>query len=202
MFDACGHSRIFDPAFLARRPEGSRLVCTSCRDMKHEEESNNQGLTIVGAASNGNPNYRSFKMGCCGTNQDMELTHVRRGHFVCHNCEQTKYHKPTSVYLFKISADGRDWLKLGTAINVDYRATQYGLPDDAQISLVYSKEFIDGYTAVTIEKAMHRYFKSNRMPPEQMKELQMKSGFTECYPTELEGSILLKIKDEEWQSKL
>lgn len=201
VFNKCGHSRVIDSAFLARRPEGSKLVCTVCTELKHEEEAKRHGLHIVGAADNQNANYRKFQMPCCGSHQDLEITHVRRGSFVCHACEQTKYHKPTSVYLLKIELDNYTWLKLGLAIDVEHRSTQYGLPERTKITLLYAKEFPDGYIAVEVEKSIHKVLKSKRLPARQMKDFQMISGFTECYPTDMQSEILLKIKDTEWQNK-
>lgn len=201
VFDKCGHSRVIDSAFLARRPEGSKLVCTVCTELKHETEAERYGLHIVGPADNKNANYRKFQMPCCGSHQDLEITHVRRGSFVCHACEQTKYHKPTSVYLLAIELDEKRWLKLGLAIDIEHRSTQYGLPERAKINLVYANEFSDGYIAVAVEKSIHKSLKSKRLPAKQMKNLQMTSGFTECYPINMQSEIILKIKDEEWQNK-
>ena len=194
VFTSCGHTKDFAKGDIIRKGK-AKLICATCVQDKHYEEAKSVGLTLIGKASNGNPNYRSFKMPCCGDVQDIELTHVRRNSFLCVNCEETFYDKESNIYILTIRNDTNTWLKMGIAQDINKRITQYGLDKSFSVDKTYVAPFSRGYDAVKIEKQVHSIMKVFRLDPAEMKMFHTKSGWTECYPTNLLEMLIHTTED-------
>lgn len=192
-FNTCGHTKLFTKGDLFRRDK-KRLDCPVCISEKHIREANEVGLELIGKANNNDPNYRSFKMPCCGSLQDLELTHVRNKSFNCRTCNTNRYSKESNLYLFEIDHEDMSWLKLGIALDIDKRCAQYGLPEESKVELLYSVKFENGYDSLLSEKRIHTIMKPFRLDSEKMKLYHRKSGFTECYPVSMKKELLSIMK--------
>lgn len=189
----CGHERDFAKGDITR--EGKLTVqCPVCVKERHESDAEEAGLTLIGKASNCDPNYRSFIMPCCGSLQDIELTHVRRRSFLCKNCNETFYDKESNVYILTISDGTKSWLKMGIARDLDKRISQYGLHESFTVDKTYVINFDKGYDALKIEKQVHSLMKIFRLDPDDMKNYHTKSGWTECYPVNLLPTLISTMK--------
>ena len=192
-FRSCGHTRVFETYSSVYRSK--TLTCFECTSAKHLAEAQDADLTLVGKASNNDPNYRRYRTSCCGHETDFEVTHVRRKSFNCPNCSEDRYSKESNLYVVKISIGEQSWLKVGIARNVNARVQEYGLPADSSVEIVLVKQFKTGREAIKVEKALHRTLKSIRECSVKMREILTNSGFTECYGIEHYDTVMKHIKE-------
>lgn len=102
------------------------------------------------------------------------------------------YSRPSNIYLLKIT-DGKDsWLKLGHAAKVDVRISGYGLDRSFSVTKIFVIPFETRLMALHEEKRLHNKYKKVRLPPTQQ-EFYMDSGFTECYPVEIQEELILDL---------
>ena len=184
-FVGCGHTREFTTSAIRK----GVFKCEECQKDKIEKEALSQGLEII--ESGKSKGYRVYRFVNCGHIQEVQTTHVRDGNFACQVCEQSSKLRPSYVYLFHITnKDGETFLKLGSSNKPSSRKTKLGLGEDAVISLVSAINFETGSLAVEREMALHKKFKSYVLSKESAKRLGMKDGVTECYPVDMQQTIL------------
>jgi hypothetical protein len=188
----CGHQRDIQVHDLLTRKR-AKMVCVECISSKHTQEAALQGLVIEGVAENGDPNYRSYSLPCCGKLKDIEVTHVRKGTWTCCSCNITYASLPSNIYLLEITLNSHKWLKVGFARNVDHRVKTYNLQEGAIVEKLYIVPFKVGKSAITFEKQLHKKFKSYRLTPKNMRVFQ-ESGFTECYPISMKDTLLEELR--------
>lgn len=178
-FKACGHEKDVLVYDLIGRPV--KGFCKICIEEKHNKEATENDLTILGAASNGDPNYRKYKLHCCGGTGDLMVTHVRRSNFICPCCGDSSYSNPSNLYLLLITSDNNRWLKFGFSKDVDYRISCYGLTN-CEAEVLKIVPISTGRIAIRVEKGIHKKLKQLKIDNEYTKPYFSVSGFTECYP--------------------
>ena len=186
-FEACQHVQDIPIGAVKR----GNFHCRRCCADKLTEVLALRGLKKVGTTDS-DQRYL-FEIIECGHIQEMALSNAKLGSYICHECNNTYYDNPSSVYLYRISVPGADWLKLGFAKHPDVRHEQYGLPDIADVELLDWLPTQTGRDARHIESILHRDFKQHVLSSEEMRDWHTKSGYTECYPVELEEKLMRRI---------
>jgi hypothetical protein len=164
--------------------------CKTCREEKHRQEAEAQGCKLLGPVKT---NYRMYELPC-GHEQEVQLGAMRVGSFECQTCEETSRTLPSNVYLLHIKVDSDEWLKLGYAKSVDFRTSQYGLIEGAEVTTVYALPFATGNEAHAVEADIHSRYKRKRLPQKEMKQFHTRSGFEECYPVTMLDKLLAELE--------
>lgn len=185
----CGHKQIIETGNM-RRGEG-HFQCQICLGEKLVEEAQVHDCQLLGKGRN--INHRTYLLPC-EHEQEITLQNMRLGNFLCQTCEETSRSLPSNVYLLHIKVDSDEWLKLGYAKSVDFRASQYGLPPGAKVRSVKSLPFDTGNDAHAFEAAIHTRHKRKQLPQKHVKALGMKSGFKECYPVTMLDTLIDELK--------
>lgn len=185
-WQSCGHE-------LEYRTDKVRMIsirCQQCLDIKLADEANSAGLLLI--AMGRDKQYRTYRWKSCGHETEYNTFAVRIGSVCCQVCDATAWSKPSIIYLLHFAADdGTNWLKLGVAKNIDTRIRDYGLFDGVRLIECLATIPADtGKEATTVEKALHKKFRTHRIHPGQMKDFMSKSGHTECYPMSMRDKLL------------
>jgi hypothetical protein len=120
---------------------------------------------------------------------------VTRNNFICHECNDSYLNNASNVYLFKIKHLDFTFLKLGYGKNPKNRIREYGLLVGSSSELLYSFPVVNGRVATKLELDIHSDFIEYKLPIEKMKQYMCRTGYTECYPVELESVLLNKMQD-------
>lgn len=163
------------------------VVCKECLNNRYIEEFNNVGLTVIKHLDN--YRYKLFKLPC-GCEKKLRIDHAIAGSYLCNNCSDSHYTKPSCVYLLKIEHQDFTWLKLGFAKNINLRKNKYGLIKNCNVSIICSIDFLKGYDAMTFEKSLHSKYKASRLDSKFMQNYHTFSGYTECYPSSMENTLM------------
>jgi len=199
LFNKCGHKKNINMEDVRT----GHFWCNECQDLKIENEAKAVGLDYLRKAtiddmSTEVKNHGFFRFKSCGHEQAISKTAVRSGHFKCNICNVSSKYKPSYVYLYRIETDGFSWLKLGFSSNPEFRGKKYQISADYKSTLIDVINFGTGTEANKAERGLHNLFKNYRLDSEYMKKYMTCSGFTECYPLEIEPELiseLLKIKE-------
>jgi hypothetical protein len=183
----CGHEQDIETGNM----RDGEFACQTCLINKHIAEAEARGCELLGKGSSFN--YRTYRLPC-GHEQEITLQNMRLGNFRCHSCEEYFYTLPSQAYLLHIKVGADQWLKLGYAKDIDFRTTQYGLPSEAEVSLVATKPFDTGKEAREFEGSLHRKHRRKRLRAKDMAEFHT-SGGTECYPVTMVETLLAEFHD-------
>ena len=167
-----------------------KFRCQICLDDKHSAEAEAQGCKLLGMGSRSG--YRTYQLEC-GHEQEVKILSMRIGTFCCQTCEESSRTQPSNIYLFHIQVADTEWLKLGYAKNIDYRAGQYGLPDDTVIKLLAAVPVDTGAEAHALESHLHTEYRDHLLSSRRMKKFHTKSGYSECYPVSLMPNLLSEL---------
>ena len=167
------------------------FICQVCQDEKLEMEAKARGCSIRGTGRSSE--YRVYELPC-GHEQQVRSGHMREGMFACQACEETSRTQPSNIYLFYIKLDSDEWLKLGYAKSVTYRASSYGLPAGAEVTTVSSLLCATGNEAHAAEEVIHARYKRKRLSKKLAKEFGMVNGFAECYPVTMLDTLLAELE--------
>lgn len=171
----CGHDQ--EVSTHQMRTGGFR--CQSCFELKLQAEAKLQNSTLLGPGTTAY--YRTYRLGC-GHRQEVGTSEMRDGQFRCQTCEEYSYTLPSNAYLLHIQVGADEWLKLGYAKDVEFRSSQYGLPENAVVSILAIREFATGLEAVRFEKSLHKRYRNQRLSSVEVADFHASSGRNECYP--------------------
>lgn len=186
-FKECGHEKTVVTSQIIK----GNVVCRDCIEQEYLELFKEQGLTLVSNLED--YRYKLFKLPC-SCEKKLRIDHAADGSFLCGNCSDSHYTKPSFVYLLKITYEDFSWLKLGFAKNLRLRKNGYGLVKGCEIEEVSSVYFDKGYEAMLFEKALHAKYKSRRLDKNKMTEYHTFSGQTECYSVDLLSELDSELK--------
>ena len=194
LFNNCGHKK----SIKIDDVRSGRFMCNECQAVKIENEASNANLTYLRKAtiddmSTEIKNHGFFRFNDCGHEQALSKTAVRTGQFKCNTCNVSSKFKPSSVYLYKIETQYFSWLKLGFSSNPEFRGKKYNIATEYNSTLLSLIEFSTGEAANKFERSLHNLFKSYRLDAGYMKKYMKCSGFTECYPVDLELQLLSEL---------
>jgi len=167
-----------------------RFWCKTCINLNLEAEARSRGCVLLGEGRTSRS--RVFQLEC-GHPQEITLQHMRLGNFRCHECEGYFYTLPSQAYLLHIKVGADECLKPGYAKDVDFRATRYGLPSEADVAVVATKPFDTGKEARNFEGALHKKYRRKRLRRREMQEFHI-SGATECYPVKMVEKLMREFR--------
>ena len=185
-FNLCGHEVEKSPGAV----RDNRLRCETCLQKRLEKEAQAVGLVLLGSEKR--VTYRIYRFVNCEHEQAIRLDSVRQNSFICQMCENTSRELPSKVYLLKIYAGSKIWLKLGYAKELQTRIKQYRLPEKAIVEEIKVIDFDTGREAHEYEALLHKKFISSRLLAKEMRRFHKGNGFNECYPV----SIMAALKSE------
>lgn len=188
-FLACGHEKEIAHTKVAER---KNYACKVCLQIKHEEQAKDAGLILLGPAESKGNQYRSYQFSC-GHKRDATTASVRNKNVICQECEDTYLTKPSEIYLLRVRFDSDVFLKLGTSGNLAYRVRSYGLPPRVVVHQLASRAFSTGKASTAAEKTFHSLHKQEKLPKKQTSVVFQKSGWTECYPTDMKETIITEL---------
>jgi len=183
----CGHEQQLQVGHL--RSGGFR--CRECFQNKLKQEAEAHGCEILGPGKNAH--YRTYLLSY-GHKQNVHVGGMRLGNFRCQTCEDYFYTQPSNAYLLHIRVGADEWLKLGYAKDVDFRTTRYGLPSEAEVSVLATLPFDTGKEAQEFERALHKKHKRKRLRAKDMLVFHTGGGATECYPLTMVEKLMLEMK--------
>ena len=153
--------------------------CDRCQSAKFREEAEIQGWTHIGQIDR---RYGSYRHISCGHQQQHASCNMRLGNVVCHGCGESWVTKPSNTYLLRIGIEnGPVFLKMGVARDVSLRKERYGLPENADVTILHTIAYAKGKDAVKHEKIIHRTVVHNTGVKRFDASDYMDSGHTECY---------------------
>lgn len=164
--------------------------CLDCFENKLVSEAEIFGCRVSGPGKDAN--YRVYRLEC-GHSQEIVTSSMRVGSFRCRVCEEWAYTQPSNVYLIHIRVGSDEWLKLGYAKNVDFRASRYGLPTGAEVTVLATMLLDTGKEAQDFEQSLHKKHKRKRLRAKDMQEFHTGSGATECYPVTMVDKLMTEF---------
>lgn len=183
----CGYEDTF--GHIAMRI--GNVKCSNCYKNTLISDAERQGMEYLGHYSGMLHKYRLD----CGCERTYQPFTVRMGIWACKQHGDTYYHRPSGVYLLKITSGDFSWLKFGFAKEMSIRIKGYRLPEDSQVEIIFYKQFDTGYEAMEVEKKIHKCISDARLNPSEMKKYMTGTGHTECYPVELKEVIINKMEE-------
>ena len=127
----------------------------------------------------------------------MRIDQIRTGNFLCQICEDWAFTQPSQIYLLHIKVGPDEWLKLGYAKNIELRISGYGLPSDAEVSVIVTKLFDTGQEAREFEGFLHKTYQRKLLKASDMTDFHTKSGQTECYPVIMVHRLLAEFRSQD-----
>jgi len=124
--------------------------------------------------------YRTYKLGCCGSLQDIRREHMRNGNFECAQCGDNTWLQPCDLYLLEVQTNGVRLLKLGHSRMLEVRQTKIrGSACSIEVLKVF--RFGTKADAHAAERWVlnHADMKLYRIDPGEARTI-VASGFTEC----------------------
>lgn len=180
-FNACGHEQkisrgqVFNGTFR----------CKVCYETSLKTKAKAKGLTWLKQTKKA---YGIFRFNECGHEQEIRSDQVFSGCFTCHLCKKSWIAKESNLYVHVIELSNLTFIKVGIAGDVKFRATQYGLPKNAQVVTVLVIPFETGRLALNFETKVLRAFKHAKHPD--VKNIFKNSGKSECFRPEFLSAIL------------
>jgi hypothetical protein len=189
-FNACGHFKNAKKSQVLKK----NLVCRDCAEIKHIQQVSESGIEYIGKIDSEDlSRYRMYRLPC-GHEKVLRMDHAVAGSYLCEVCGDSHYTKPSSIYLFKMETKDFSWLKLGYSLNFKLRKANYGLTADCKSELLYLVDVETGSLASSIERGLHRKFKSSRLCRNLMTNYHLSNGHTECYPISMQEQLLDELR--------
>jgi len=195
-FNSCGHTRIIT---LSNLKSGS-FKCIDCLKEKFIREAEESGLEYIrpDETTGSGKKKKHLYLASCGHVLSLRSSHVRVGHWTCRTCNSGYLDRSNFLYLFKVKAnDGFEFVKLGYSMKPEYRKYDYVFEKGTEIELVKKVKVPTGKEAISLENEIHSKYSQFNINKNIMKNYFTESGFTECYPVNLLGSILSELNKVE-----
>ena len=182
----CGHVDSYQHSCM----RVGNVRCDGCYTQRLKSDAEKQGMTYVGHVKGMMHNYKLP----CGCFRHIQPFAVRKGIWACKVHDDTFYHRPNGIYLLEMTYEGKSWLKLGFAKDMQIRTKGYGLLEGTECSLLFYRSLSTGYEAMDIEKSIHREMTNYKLDSKEMKMYMTSTGHTECYPMEVKDELLSRLE--------
>ena len=154
-----------------------------------KSEAKQQGIMFI---KNSTPEYGIYLLNC-GHFSEHSFANVRKGKFKCRVCSKRK---KTYLYLLLVSTRSKSFLKFGYTSNIKRRLTEYGLHEDANVTLLYRTKPMQWDVTDKIESKVIRHFKQFRLDRADVVDVMTENGYTECFKSEIHYEMVKYIKNE------
>ena len=185
--NSCGEERQY--LHYTMKPRGIR--CNNCHQIAIKAEAALQGMEHLGHVEG---MLHKYKLNC-GCERLFPLFTIRKGAWACKIHSNTYLHRPSGIYLIRITSNDFSWLKFGYAKEMNTRIDGYGLPEGSSVDILSYVPVETGYTALEVEKEIHRNLADKKIKPSYMKKFMTVSGHTECYPLEMQSTIIKSMEE-------
>jgi hypothetical protein len=182
LFIECGHKQEIINAEVRK----NNFKCVTCQYQKYKNEACVGGR--VKWLNYLRRHHCLYQFLDCGHQQEIAISCVKKGTFICRTCEETWYTKPSKVYVHSISLQGETIIKVGYAQNLEHRIKGYGLPIETIVQTVLVITTKTGKEASDIETKILQKFK--RFRAKNIAHIMTKSGSTECFDASKLSEIL------------
>lgn len=194
-FKDCDHEKAVRLSNLKR----NIFRCDVCLLEKQKQEAEQVGLKLLGKIKKDKYTYKSP----CGHVITKSPAGVRAGHWTCRECDAGYLDFENNLYLFKITAPSFSFLKLGYSKAPEQRKNDYKMSDETFSELLIKVKVPTGRVAIKEEGILHKKYKDFNYSKEVIKPYLIESGFSECYPLDLELKFLeeLNLIKEKYQGE-
>lgn len=183
---ACGHHKSIQTGNLYVK--GWR--CEECFTGKLNTVTKQYGISMI--KSLGKTDWEcKLPCGCCGA---LKINNAKRGSWSCPIHKTSYIHWQSKIYLIKIITQHSSWLKLGVSYKTETRGEKYGIKVPYSFQILKEIDFSTGLIAVNIEKKLHKKYRLQRCCPFKIKTIMTTSGHTECYPLEMEFTLIQELE--------
>lgn len=173
----CKHIENLIPANVRAK----QVACKICVFEKHTKEAADQGLKILRKFNTTSYNY----LLPCQHEQSIHISAVRTGEWMCRECNESYFSKPSQLYLLRLEAGGFSWLKMGYTNNLKVRVRSYKLSPSVEVKVIKLVNLSSGREAIHLEQKLHSKYFNYRLNPGSMKRHHKQDGYTECYPVSM-----------------
>lgn len=181
-FNSCGHEKLVTISNM----RSGRFYCNICRLENYAKEAVAAELQYIGKSET---SKKHKYLANCGHELKIDLKHVRVGHWTCRECNSGYLDNVNYLYLFKIDFDNFSFLKLGYSRKPEYRKYDYKTTSPCVFTLLKTVKVPTGREAISLENSIHAKYKQYNYPSKLVRGYLSESGFTECYPLEIESNI-------------
>jgi len=185
-YNNCGHE--FEST---RHRIGSVGKCKTCFKLEETRQFSKVGVELINKTSAG---QAVFKFKECGHERELHVSAVKRGNFVCHDCHATAWSYPSKFYILEFETNtGFKFIKFGYGKDIENRVREYKIKDMTLKELVFEFQAASGYSAMLVEKSIHKDFKEHLLDPALMRNYFTKGGYSECYNLDLVDKIKYEV---------
>ena len=187
---SCGHTKSIQTGNL----RNGTYHCKTCWFESLNSITQSHGITMVSSLG-------ATKWECilpCGCRSNLLISNAQRGSWSCEHHKTSYVYWKSKIYLVRIETASNKWLKLGVSSDTVSRCNEYGIKGDYSFNILKEIDFDTGSEAVKLEKKLHSKYRKSKLCPTTMKSIMNYSGYTECYPLEMESilmSELTKLKE-------
>lgn len=167
----CGHFKSIQTGNL----KSGAFRCTECLLDSYVNTCKSYGMTYVKPISDS----KHEVILPCGCSDVKHLTNIKLGGWSCEKHKMSSLDNIGYIYLFKITYQETEWLKIGYSVNYNERVKSFS-DFDLSTELLLVRKFDSGRIAVKEEKEFHKNNKTLKINNAAIKQY-MQSGFTECY---------------------
>ena len=183
----CGHTRA-----ISRKNIGTRAIpCLVCRDNAKEAHyaacAEERGFEYVGAAEK--PAHVTIKCHDCGTAKDVHTSNLTRSSVRCRECDaggQRNFQEAAYTYLARVTmADGKEWIKSGSARMLDYRIRNLSSKNFATVELLKYKVHPTRKAAYAAELDFKKRYSAFQIDCEEALKMKIEDGRKEAFSPEI-----------------
>ncbi|PRY82922.1 GIY-YIG nuclease family protein [Donghicola tyrosinivorans] len=157
---SCGHEVSRQRVFVQKIGAGKvALRCETCLENRNAAEARKHGWILLGAPSNGDPNYRRYLHHGCSHQQDITVSNMLSGRFACHSCSEGWLSDTSYIYLdyFELPDGAGEFVKVGMSRRPEARLRhQFDLADGVHAEVLEKIRFDTGAEALRAEKQIHK----------------------------------------------
>lgn len=153
--------------------------CQVCYEKRIANILANNGLTFVKETTVAKAVY---KFNSCGHEREVYKSAALRGNCICHICNDTAWSKPSKIYILEfVTNTGFKFIKFGYGKSIKNRIREYRIRDIELTGVLFEFDTQSGYSAMLVEKSIHKDMSKDSLPNDQMKQYFKNTGYSECY---------------------
>lgn len=182
---SCGYFIFAQPNRLSTIPK----FCPNCYRLEVESYIDTENYSLLNKT-----NKDSIAIQCksCLSIEEIQLSNLYRHGYSCPYCSGKI--KPSNVYLFKITKENEQFLKIGKSNSPYLRSLSFTNDPNVHIQFVASSATKNSDSAYEFEKYLKEKYKLFNLPHERGKQV-ISSGYTELYSIDILGDLILTMQN-------